>query len=132
MRFRKTVLVVTLAALGTLASGTAEARGGRHWGFGWGLGLGLAVTAPWVFARPYYYPPSYYYPPAYYPSYSYAPAYGYSQPAYSAPAYAQPSAPSSQDYSFSYYYCAGANGYYPYVRQCPGGWQAIPSRPPGT
>ena len=28
-----------------------------------------------------------------------------------------------------YYYCAGAKGYYPYVRDCPGGWEAVPAVP---
>lgn len=31
----------------------------------------------------------------------------------------------------SWYFCAAANGYYPYVRSCPGGWQAVPTTPPG-
>jgi hypothetical protein len=28
-----------------------------------------------------------------------------------------------------WYYCAAAKGYYPYVKQCPGGWQLVAPRP---
>ena len=27
--------------------------------------------------------------------------------------------------SFSWYFCAASNAYYPYVQDCPGGWQAV-------
>lgn len=30
-----------------------------------------------------------------------------------------------------YYFCDSANAYYPYVRQCPEGWRALPTTPPG-
>jgi len=47
----------------------------------------------------------------------------YVQPA---PVYAPPVATSSAPY---WYFCAGANAYYPYVASCPGGWQAVPATP---
>jgi len=28
-----------------------------------------------------------------------------------------------------WYYCRGSNRYYPYVKECPGGWQAVLPRP---
>ena len=28
-----------------------------------------------------------------------------------------------------YYYCQNPSGYYPYVTQCPGGWQLVPATP---
>jgi hypothetical protein len=28
-----------------------------------------------------------------------------------------------------WYWCEGANAYYPYVQSCPGGWQAVPAVP---
>ncbi|WP_233870390.1 hypothetical protein [Paraburkholderia adhaesiva] len=31
-----------------------------------------------------------------------------------------------------WYYCAMPEGYYPNVRSCPGGWERVPPRPPGT
>lgn len=30
-----------------------------------------------------------------------------------------------------WYYCATAQGYYPYVKTCPSGWQKVAPRPPG-
>ena len=43
------------------------------------------------------------------------------------PLYASPVvAPQAQ----SWYWCAGANAYYPYVTSCPSGWQAVPASPP--
>jgi hypothetical protein len=29
----------------------------------------------------------------------------------------------------TWYYCEAANGYYPYVPTCPGGWKALPASP---
>jgi hypothetical protein len=29
-----------------------------------------------------------------------------------------------------WYFCPGANAYYPYVRECPGGWQRVSPQPP--
>ena len=51
------------------------------------------------------------------PLYAYAP---YSAPYYSyAPAYTAPAAPGY------WYYCPAYQAYYPYVQDCPGGWQAV-------
>ena len=30
----------------------------------------------------------------------------------------------------SWFFCRESNGYYPYVKQCPGGWQRVPAQPP--
>ena len=32
----------------------------------------------------------------------------------------------------NWYFCPAANGYYPYVRSCPNGWQTIPTIPPAS
>lgn len=66
----------------------------------------------------------------------------YSQPVYPYPdpyAYVptqtivvQPSPPQTiapQPAQQLWYFCASANGYYPYVPSCPGGWQAVPATP---
>ena len=67
------------------------------------LGVGIPFYA--------YYPP----PLPYY--YDYAPGY-----------YAPPAAiPQQQGY---WYFCPSANAYYPYVQQCPEGWQAVVPVPP--
>jgi hypothetical protein len=76
---------------------------------------GVVVAAPIVYA----YAPPYPYPSPYY---AYAPGYAipdaastYMQPG-PAPAY--------------WYYCAALNAYYPYVQDCPEGWQQVAPQPP--
>lgn len=54
-----------------------------------------------------------------------APVYVQSAPVYVQPA---PVVPSLQQ---PWYFCPGANGYYPYVSVCPTGWQVVPATPPG-
>ena len=123
MRFLRTVLL-SAVMLGAATPGLAQPRGGHGGfhhggGFGWGLGLGVLLAAP-LLAAPYYYAP-----PRYAPTYIYPPGYGY-PPAYGEPAYAQPA--QQVDY---WYYCPGSNSYYPYVRQCPEGWQRVSPTPHG-
>lgn len=88
-------------------------HGGGHGGWGWGpaLGLGLLGLGLWELTYPHYYqPPVVVRQP---------PQQLYIQP---------PPQPTEQSY---WYYCQEAQGYYPYVRQCPGGWmKVVPSPPP--
>ena len=105
------LLLVALTAAS--ASAPALAQHGHFYGprvhFGFAFGPGYWGT-------PYYpYPPAYYYPPT---------VVVPTQP----PAYIERSepAPSQQDY---WYYCADAKAYYPYVKDCPGGWQRVAPRP---
>ena len=141
MRLRKAALVTCASIAALTGSGLAEARGGHwggHWGgFGWGFGLaGAAVTLPYLAARSFYYP--YYGVPAYYPYYGYAPNYAYG--AYAPARYVERASLESGGYGpapvrqepHSYFYCRSANGYYPYIRQCSGGWERIPARPAGA
>ena len=81
-----------------------------------GVGVG-PYWGPWGYA-PYYYPPAYVYPPVYVP------------PPYPAPVVAAPQSyiqePIQQAPTPSYwYYCEGARAYYPYVKECPGGWLTV-------
>lgn len=59
----------------------------------------------------------------YYPYYDYP--YQAPQPD---PMYDTPPAELNQQYYW--YYCANPEGYYPYVKQCPGGWQRVIPTPP--
>jgi hypothetical protein len=69
--------------------------------------VGVYIGAP-LYA-PFYYPaPTYYY-------YSPAPTYIEQAPT---PAY--------------WYFCPELNAYYPYVPECPGGWQPVPPQPAGS
>lgn len=102
--------------------------GGYRHGYGHGgrVGFGISIGLPYY--RPSYYPGNY---AGYY-------AYPYTYPG---PAYAYPGAASGayveRDYvqaapapQQDWYYCAGSDAYYPYVRECPDGWQRVPSVPP--
>ena len=37
--------------------------------------------------------------------------------------------PSSQPQANYWYYCRESEAYYPYVKECPGGWQAVAPQP---
>jgi hypothetical protein len=115
------ILASLAASLPAAAGGNGHGRvfGGRV-GFGLGVGLGVVVAAPLFWPGYYapYYSPYYAYAPYAYPV-NYAPVTQYVQ---TTPV--QPAAVSS------WYYCAGSKTYYPYVQQCPGGWQQVAPTPP--
>ncbi|ODT68707.1 MAG: hypothetical protein ABS69_16520 [Nitrosomonadales bacterium SCN 54-20] len=104
--------------------------GGGGWGYGVGIGLGLGLLGYGLssYARSPSYPPAYSYPPA-----GYASGYGYA-PVVSVPAappvYIQQGvvqAPPQAQASNYWHYCRNPEGYYPYVKNCPGGWlQVVP------
>ncbi len=112
------VALLTFAALLALTSSVALA-GGRHHHRHGHLSLGFHFGVPLGWYQPWYYAP----PPAYY---------------YPAPAVVQPPAPTTYversdvvpEGTASWYFCRESNGYYPYVKQCPGGWERVPARPP--
>ncbi|MCM0082837.1 hypothetical protein L4X63_14675 [Geomonas sp. Red32] len=110
---------------GHIARGGGFRGGGYH--HGGHFGGGVFIGGPW-FWDPFFYP--------FYPYYAY--------PYYSSPSVIiqqqqpqeyimQPSAPEQpQGY---WYYCKESNGYYPYVKRCPGGWMRVaptPATPPET
>jgi hypothetical protein len=107
--------------------------GGHHHGGGWHgsrVAIGFGFPGYWYGGWPYAYSAPYYgygYPYAYYPPVSDAPYVGsfYVEPRAVAEVPQQPAGGSF------YYYCAASRGYYPYVRQCPGGWERVPMAPPG-
>jgi hypothetical protein len=120
-RARGALAVGLVAASAWLAgAATPGYAGGRVF-------VGIGVGAPFWYPYPYPYAYPYAYP---YPAYS--PPVVVQQP----PVYVQPEsqAPSRTQY---WYYCQSAQAYYPYVRECPGGWmqvvpQASPPGPPGA
>lgn len=113
MNRAKAVLTLGAALLGAAASASAFA-----WHHG-GVRFGVVIGAPFY---PWYYPPYYYYPP--YAPVAAAPA---APPTYIEKGGAQ-SAPPRISY---WYYCAESKTYYPYVKECPGGWQRVAPQPPG-
>ena len=48
-----------------------------------------------------------------------------------APAPVAPAAPAAANPAGYWYYCAESSAYYPYVQQCPSGWQRVSPTPPG-
>jgi hypothetical protein len=89
--------------------------------------FGVYVGVPWVYPPFGYYPPPIYYPRVYVPPV--APVVVVPTP----PVYIEQSGipPASPVLETGYwYYCSEAQAYYPYVKQCPGGWQQVAPQPP--
>jgi hypothetical protein len=129
MKTLRTTLRWLVVGLGLLASGSALAQHrfhhGGHGGFH-GPRVGVFIGAPlfWPYYGGPYYGGPYYAPYAYYPPPVIAvpaapPVYVEQGPGQAAPAQPAP-----------WYYCADPSGYYPYVTQCPGGWQQVAPQPP--
>jgi len=111
MKRMKAALTLSAVLLGAAASAPALA-----WHHG-RVHFGVVIGAPFY---PWYYPP---YPPYYYyPPVVAAPA---PPPTYIEQGSAQP-APSQSSY---WYYCAESKTYYPYIKECPGGWQRVTPQP---
>ena len=154
MMKNRTALIACLvaSALAVAPVTPAFAWGRHHGGYHgggpiWGFANAVVVTAAAVITAPIallaavaqapvYYPPGSAYaggpsaygtPPAG-PGY-YGPAAlpaSYNAPPQAAPYYAAaPAQPQAE-----WYYCADSRSYYPYARECPGGWQRIPAQPP--
>lgn len=120
--------IFAIFLLGLLLAGGAWADRGHARGYSHGHGhtyshghyrgdirFGVAIDPFW----PYYYPAPYYYPPVVTvpsPPPVYIERGSTIDEAAPAPAY--------------WYYCDEARAYYPYVKQCPGGWQRVAPQPP--
>ena len=107
---------VLLAVAGLVASEPALAHGRSRVSVGVGFGFGYPYWGgPWG--------PWGYYP---YPYYG-APTVVVQQPV----TYIEQNpqvAPAPANAGW-WYYCDQSRGYYPYVRECPGGWQRVPPTP---
>jgi hypothetical protein len=97
--------------------------GGHAWGghsghgFYWGGTISLGPWYPWGTWYPYgaWYPYPYYY--------AGPPVIIQQQP----PVYLQ----KDQSESNYWYYCQNPQGYYPYIKSCPGGWMKVVPETPG-
>jgi hypothetical protein len=140
MKSRWIVLTLIVALLGSAWVSTPALAGGVRVGVGVYVGPGWYGRPYWGGPywggpywgwRPYYWgPPAYYYPP----TYSY-PAPVVVQPAPQVyierdPPPAAAPAPAPQQPSQWWYFCPGASAYYPYVKECAGGWQRVSPQPP--
>jgi len=115
MKIFKLLFAFLLIGIGT--SSNVWADRGHHGHFG--VVIGAPFFSPWYYP-PYYYPP--YYPPVVIERQA-APVYIEQQSA--SPAVPEASAPNNY-----WYYCVRAKAYYPYVKDCPGGWQKVSPQPP--
>jgi len=139
IRTRKEALMTTVpaaprrrarAALGLgiafLAASAGALADGRHGHRGPRVSFGITIGAPLHYGA--WYPgPFWYYPPV-------APLV--IAPAAPPPVYVQREEPASArsdartDAASWWYYCRDANAYYPYVKQCPAGWEKVAPQPP--
>jgi hypothetical protein len=128
MRMKKMIAVVVAGLVLLVAAGPSAARGrggGGRGGFHGGGHFqghhfrghfgGRVVIGGGVFLGPYWYPPYYGYPYPYYPYYPYDPV----------PVASEPTSYIQQPMPTYWYYCESAKAYYPYVRECPGGWLTV-------
>jgi len=132
MKYLKWAVLAML--IGWSASGVAWADRGFHSGghrfsghANFGVYIGPGFGWPWYYG-PYYSP--YYYPYSYYPPVvpSGPQVYVEEQNVAVAPV-PQQGAPAQQPASW-WYFCQKTQSYYPYVKECPGGWQKVAPQPP--
>jgi hypothetical protein len=107
------------AGVALFGAGAAHAQFHHHY---WGPRFGVYVGPGW------YYPPPYYYPPPVVVQQQ-PPVYIERAPEVVTPAPAPSTAPAAPAQPQSYYFCPGSNAYYPYVRECAGGWQQVAPQP---
>ena len=114
----KTVVAI-LVTMGLLFSVPTSGLAGSstHYSFGFNLGI-PAYGAPAYGPGPYWGPPPYYYA---------------APPVVVVPQQPQTYIQRNQQESDYWYYCQNPQGYYPYVKSCPGGWmKVVPDTvPPG-
>ena len=114
--------VVGAVAIGAAALASTSALAQHRHGPRVGIGIHFGVPVYWPYYPAYVYPPYYYYPPV-----VTVPA---SPPVYVERGDGQTYAPPvAQAQSSDWYYCAESRMYYPYARECTGGWQRVPAQP---
>ncbi|MCB1985962.1 MAG: hypothetical protein H6936_04185 [Burkholderiales bacterium] len=123
---KKTILIYLAIALPTVFSSHSTFAHGRIDRFNFGIHLGYPGYYGYGFYDPFFYPPFYNYPPVVVPIAP--PVIVPSTP----PVYIQqqPESVVPQAQTHYWYYCQDPDGYYPYVKQCPGGWLRVNPQPP--
>jgi hypothetical protein len=113
------ILVAVFLILSSALPSQADWRGGHgRVSVRGSIWVGPGWWGPWGY--PYSYP----YYPYYYPYYAEPPVVIERQ----TPVYVQPN--QQQEESDYWYYCTKPQGYYPYIKKCPGGWlKVVPSVP---
>lgn len=146
-RVRKILAALLAALVGLMVATSAAADVGRHYparpaaghprppvtvpvnrGYYWGPRYSVGVyLGPGFWYGPYY---PWYYPryPYYYPPYPYVPPV-VTVPS-SPPTYVEREVRGPEAEPAYWHFCRESNAYYPYVRECPGGWQRVSPLPP--
>jgi hypothetical protein len=112
------ILMAALAATSALLAAVQPAQAHDRWRGGIFLHFG--------YPGPYYWVPRYYYPP---PVYYYPPPPVIVAPPPAPPTYVERDDEAAPPQTQWWYWCPSAKGYYPYVKECPGGWQRVPPQP---
>jgi hypothetical protein len=116
-----------LLTIGLLLTAPVSGRAGSSTHYSFGLNLGVGVPgyygSPGWGPRPYWGPPAVVVPPYAYPA----------PPVVVVPQQPQTYVQRNQQESGYWYYCQNPQGYYPYIKSCPGGWmKVVPETvPPG-
>jgi hypothetical protein len=121
-------LLCGLMLLGGIAFSSvafAEHGHGGHGGFE--LSIGVPFYASPYYASPYYPYPYGYYPPPVVVMPAQPQVYIQQDNQPSAPQQSQ--APQTSNYWF---HCDKPEGYYPYIKECPAGWQKVAPTPPAA
>jgi hypothetical protein len=100
--------------------GWRPAAYGPGWGRGYGYGYGNGWRGNWAGAGYYGYPAGAYY----------GPAVAYAPPVVTYASPPQPMVLASQPQPAVWYYCQASAQYFPYVQECPTGWQTQAATPP--
>lgn len=131
MRTVKLLSSLTLFLLatftGTVLAGHGHGGHGHH--HGGHMSFGFYMGAPYAYP---FYPSPYYYPPAvqYYPPIVVSPV-PVQPPIYIEQQQIRPGSPQAIPEETHYWYrCEKTDAYYPYVKECPGGWQKVVPIPP--
>ncbi len=116
------LICLTIVLLGLMTNGSVWSHGrynAHRLNFGLNLGYDPFYYGSFGYRDPFFYPPYYAYPPTVVmPS---APSVYIQQ---------QETVPPVQPQIQYWYYCQNPDGYYPYVKQCPGGWLQVVPQPP--
>src|SRR5208337_1088109 len=130
LMFTLAVVLFAISVPGNAHGGGYYGHGGGYYGHGGGyyghgggywsgsIWIGPGWWGPWGYPYPYYSYPYYPYP------YSYA-----SPPAVNQQPIYQEQYPQQEEEQYYWYFCRESKTYYPYVKQCPGGWVKVVPKP---
>lgn len=127
-------LMMIISAL-TLSNATWARGGHGHRHSHLNLGISVGGYYPGFYGSGIYGPGSYGYRSYGYDPFFYRPYYSYPQtvvvpvtpPVYIQQEQPRPIQPQANNY---WHYCQNPEGYYPYVKSCPGGWLQVAPQPP--